>query len=67
MLPLQLGPEISTAEARNDFYVTIRGGEFLQDKKKSAKNVQVRLQVLTGAVYIMRSPVVCMKFYMHVK
>ncbi|CEP00437.1 hypothetical protein PBRA_001491 [Plasmodiophora brassicae] len=52
MQMLSLSSNIHPSDDRNDFYVTIRGGDFLQDKKKSAKNIEVRVQVLTGSGYI---------------
>ncbi len=32
---------------RNDFYITVEEGEFSQDRKTSAKNVEVTVQVAT--------------------
>jgi len=40
-------PEVlNPGETRNDFYVVLQVGNFLQDKKKSAKNVEIRVKVM---------------------
>jgi len=47
---------IETGENRNDLYVTLSGGDFSQDSKKTAKNIEVKVQALmdTG------SPIECL-------
>ncbi len=44
---------ILPGEARNDLYVTIDGGEFLQDRKTSAKNVEVTCNVVMNDGHIL--------------
>jgi len=40
-------PEVlNPGELRNDFYVVLIGGHFLQDKKKSAKNIEIVVKVI---------------------
>jgi|TARA_B110000305_G_C19398438_1_gene618786 hypothetical protein len=42
---------IDTGDNRNDLYVTLTGGDFSQDSKKTAKNIEVKVTALldTGA------------------
>ncbi|GMH72801.1 hypothetical protein TrRE_jg3684 [Triparma retinervis] len=42
---------VDTGEERNDLYITLTGGDFSQDSKKSAKNIEVKISCLmdTGA------------------
>ena len=48
---------VDNTTARNDLYITLTGGEFSQDSKKSAKNIEVKIQCMmdTGA------PVECLQ------
>lgn len=51
--PKLVFPEkIDPSDERNDLYITLKGpnGEFAQDRKKAAKNVQVRVNVLLDTV-----------------
>lgn len=36
---------IQPGEERNDFYVVIDGGEFSQDRKRTAKNVEISVTI----------------------
>eukprot|EP00474_Spongospora_subterranea_P000803 CRZ01261.1 hypothetical protein [Spongospora subterranea] len=49
---LTLSPNLHPGSDRNDFYVMLRGGDFIQDKKKSSKNIEIRVQVFTGTGYL---------------
>ena len=56
---LKFPDKIDPSDERNDLYISLKGpnGEFAQDRKKAAKNVQVRMNVLldTGG------PVECLR------
>jgi len=43
--PLYFAQVLTAADARNDFYVFLLGGTFLQDNKTSAKNVEISIRV----------------------
>ncbi|KAJ3432662.1 dedicator of cytokinesis [Anaeramoeba flamelloides] len=42
---------IQTSEPRNDFYITIFSGNFLQDRKRSPKNIKVVLTIRPNTKY----------------
>jgi hypothetical protein len=42
---------ISPKTDRNDFYLTLEGGEFSQERKKSAKNVEVVITVIIILIF----------------